>query len=583
MTIAVAELPDDVDALKAMVVAMAEQKALLEARTSHLQAANKTADERIATLTAIVRMLERSRYGTRSERLRGDALSDEQHAFVFDEIKTGMAAIEAELESAAEEKPKREPRPRKGFAAHLERVEIVIEPEMPAGCEELEKILIGEDVSERLDVTRAKFRVIVTRRPKYAYRNCDGVIQAPASPRIIESGIPTEALLAQIAVSKYADGLPLYRQEAIYARDQVELDRSLMAQWMGRVGFELQPLADYVLERIKQGERIFADETTLPTLAPGTGKTQKAWLWAYARDDRPFGGAGPPMVAYRFEDSRSGDCVAHHLSGFSGVLQVDGYAAYNRLAKGSGGNDGATLAACFAHVRRRFYELHVNESSHLATQTITIMAALWKVEEDVRGKDPATRVKARQEKSAAIVASLFELWETELPRLSGKSKLAEAIRYAKTRRSALERFLIDGRIEIDSNIVERHPAANNYSQERIVRWFRWRWSNLGDYRHTLADRKNERCRSTGLAHADPRAYRSRLAHLSDRQAHAVELQNLNGISYTLTLLLLFQLVFIRVSGRHRVADDHEGTPVGQPGEKFLVDVWDHVVAPRVWT
>ena len=145
----------------------------------------------------------------------------------------------------------------------------------------------------------AKFRVIVTRRPKYAYRNRDGVIQAPAPPHIIESGIPTEALLAQIAVSKYADGLPLYRQEAIYARDQVELDRSLMAQWMGKVGFELQPLADYVLERIKQGERVFADETTLPTLAPGSGKTQKAWLWAYARDDSPFGGAGPPMAGSR--------------------------------------------------------------------------------------------------------------------------------------------------------------------------------------------------------------------------------------------------------------------------------------------
>jgi transposase len=455
MTKAVAELPDDVDALKAMIVAMADQSALLEARNSHLEVVNKTADERIATLTAIVRMLERSRYGTRSERLRGAASSDEQHAFVFDEIKTGMAAVEAEIESATQVKPQRAPRPRKGFAIHLERVEIIIEPDIPAGCEGLEKVLIGEDMSERLDVMPAKFRVIVTRRPKYAYRNRDGVIQAPAPPHIVESGIPTEALLAQIAVSKYADGLPLYRQEAIYARDQVELDRSLMAQWMGKVGFELQPLADYVLERIKQGERVFADETTLPTLAPGSGKTQKAWLWAYARDDRPFGGAGPPMVAYRFEDSRSGDCVARHLAGFGGLLQVDGYAAYNRLTKGAGANEGVRLAACFAHVRRRFYELHVNESSRLATQTITIMAALWKVEEDIRGKDPATRVKARQEKSAAIVARLFELWETELPRLSGKSKLAEAIRYAIARRAALECFLSDGRVEIDSNIVER--------------------------------------------------------------------------------------------------------------------------------
>jgi transposase len=457
MTMAVAQLPDDVDALKAMIIAMAEQKALLEARSSHLEVVNKTADERIATLTAIVRMLERSRFGTRSERLRGATLSDEQHAFVFDEIKTGLAAIEAGLENAAQDRPKRAPRSRKGFAAHLERVEIVIEPETPADCEGLEKVQIGEDVSERLDVMRAKFRVIVTRRPKYAYRNRDGVIQAPAPPHLIEGGIPTEALLAQIAVSKYADGLPLYRQEAIYARDQVELDRSLMAQWMGKVGFELQPLADYVLERIKQGERVFADETTLPTLAPGSGKTQKAWLWAYARDDRPFGGAGPPMVAYRFEDSRSGDCVARHLAGYTGILQVDGYSAYTRLAKtGTGAsNETVTLAGCWAHLRRRFYELHLDGSSRLATQTVTTMAALWKIEGDIRGLAPAARMAARQQRSASIVAELFDLWEMELPRISGKSKLAEAIRYATSRRKVLEYFLIDGRVEIDSNIVER--------------------------------------------------------------------------------------------------------------------------------
>jgi transposase len=207
---------------------MADQRALLEARNDHLEVVSKTADERIATLTAIVSMLERSRYGTRSERLRGATLSDEHHAFVFDEINTGMATVEAELESTVQDKPKRAPRLRKGFAVHLEQVEIVLEPDVPADCEGLEKVFLGEDVSERLDVMPVKFRVIVTRRPKYAYRNRDGMIQAPAPPHIIESGIPTEALLAQIAVSKYADGLPLYRQEAIYARDQVELDRGRM-------------------------------------------------------------------------------------------------------------------------------------------------------------------------------------------------------------------------------------------------------------------------------------------------------------------------------------------------------------------
>ena len=463
MTTPSAELPPTLAEAHALILALAEERATIEAENSRiatevadLTAVNKAADARIAELMAMVKMFERALYGTRSERLRSDKPSEEQIAFVFDEIETGVAAVEAELEKAGgNSKSKDAPRLRKEFASHLERVEIVIEPETPAGCEGLEKVRIGEDVSARLDVTPAKFRVIVTRRPKYAYRNRDGVVQAPAPAHLIESGLPSEALLAQIAVSKYADGLPLYRQEAIYARDGVDLDRSLMAQWMGKVGFELQPLADYLMEKIKQGERIFADETTLPTLAPGTGKTQKAWLWAYARDDRPFGRAGPPMVAYRYEDSRSGECVERHLTGFAGILQVDGYAAYNRLARSAGADKGVILAACFAHVRRRFYELHVNESSRLATQTVTTMTTLWEIEEQVRGCDPATRLKARQERSAAIVAELFDLWARELPRLSGKSKLAEAIRYALSRRLALERFLTDGRIEIDSNTVER--------------------------------------------------------------------------------------------------------------------------------
>ena len=278
------QLPDDVDALKAMLLAMAAETALDKAAIAELKANNATADERIARLTSIIRMFERARYGKRSEKLRIDLLEDEQYAFVFDEIETGLAEIQAGLDKAkGKSAAQRPPRPRKGFAAHLERFEVVLEPEDLPGCEGLDKIKIGEDVSERLDVTPVKFRVIVTRRPKYTYRGRDGVIQASAPAHLIEAGIPTEALLAQVAVSKYADGLPLYRQQAIYARDGVELDRSLMAQWMGRLGFELAPLADYVLARIKQGERVFADETTLPTLAPGTGKVKTAWLWAYAR------------------------------------------------------------------------------------------------------------------------------------------------------------------------------------------------------------------------------------------------------------------------------------------------------------
>jgi transposase len=471
MVLPAPDLPDDVDALKAMVLSMAREQAASEARIAvaeariaaseaevvRLKAVEKSANERIANLTSILKVLQRAQHGTRSERLRL-AVNDEQVSFAFEEVETGVSEIRSELDRAVGNKPKRAPRPRKGFAAHLERIEEVIEPEIPTECEGLEKVLIGEDRSERLDVVPPKFRVIVTRRPKYAFRGRDGVVQALASAHIIESGLPTERLLAYIAVSKYADGLPLYRQEAIYLRDGVELSRSLMAQWMGHLGFELQMLADYVLERIKEGERVFADETSLPTLAPGSGKTRKAWLWAYARDDRPYGGTSPPMVVYRFEDSRGADCVARHLAGFSGILQVDGYSAYTNLAKArvkTGSNETVQLAGCWAHLRRKFYDLHINGVSQAATASVTAMSKLWEVEDEVRGKDAESRAALRQEKSAAIVASLFEQWGKELGKVSGKSKTAEAIRYALTRRQALERFLTDGRIEIDSNIVER--------------------------------------------------------------------------------------------------------------------------------
>ncbi len=407
-------------------------------------------------MTEILKELRRARYGRRSERLR--RIREDQHAFVFDELQIGIAAVESgtrqgrrrgqgETRAAAAQGLCRASRAdrrlhRAGDADEVARV--------------VEKVLIGEDVSERLDVIPAQFRVIVTHRPKYAYKGCgDGVFGAGTGPPRSRVAFRPRRFWPILPSPNMPTGCRSIARKPSLPASGVELDRTVMAPWMGKVGFELQPLADYVLERIKQAERIFADETRLPTLAPGTGKTKTAWLWAYARDDSPFGGASPPMVAYRFEDSRGGECVARHLEGYHGILQVDGYAAYNRLAQSAGANDGVTLAACFAHVRRKFYELHANGSSELATQTVTTMAKLWQIEDDLRGQAPEARVKARQENSATVVGNLFAIWEKELPRISGKSKLAEAIRYALARRSALERFLADGRIEINSNIVER--------------------------------------------------------------------------------------------------------------------------------
>lgn len=430
-------LPDDMDQLKSMVRAIAAQAPradALEREIVALTARNADADKRIKRLMQVLKAYDRARFGRRLEKL-GSATTDGedmQHAFVFEEIETRISALRTQVGKRPASNEKRPHRPRKGFPPHLERIEVVIEPEDFPEHADKRPVLIGEDVSERLDV-----------------------IQALAPTHLIESGLPTEALLAQIAVSKYADGLPLFRPEGIYARDGVDLDRRLMAQWMGRVGFELDMLADHVLGEVLKGDRVFADETSLPTLAPGAGRAKKAWLWAYARDDSTFGGSGPPMVAYRFEDSRSGECARRHLGGYRGILQVDGYAAYNSLMPKNGGNDGPLLAGCWAHSRRRFYELHAAGDSQVATVTVERMAKLWKLEADVRGQSPEVRVAARQGVSAPIVAELFTLWQQTLPRISGKSKLAEALRYAMTRRDVFERFLTDGRIELDSNIVER--------------------------------------------------------------------------------------------------------------------------------
>ena len=467
------ELPDDVDQLKALALealaradrfeaearlketdaqALRSQTLSLTAQVEDLTQTNAVAKAEIARLTSILKTLRRGRFGKSSEKLGADEA--EQQSFVFEEVETGIGEIDARLAAKSKGQPRKTPRDKPRFPSHLERVEEVLEPEIPPAFEGKEWVKIGEDESFRLDVVRARFRLIVTIRPKYAFKERCAILQAPAPEHIVEAGLPTEALLAQVAVSKYADGLPLYRQEAIYARDGVELSRSLMAQWMGAVGFHFEPLAAFVLARIREGERIFADETTLPTLDPGAGKTKTAWLWAYARDDTPFGGAGPPMVAYRFEDSRSGDCAARHLGDYRGILQCDGYSGYRRLARDPRAN-GLRLAGCWAHLRRRFFDLHANGESIVASATVEQMKFLWSVEDEARGLPPEARRAARRAASADIVQALFDLWERELPRISGKSKLAEAIRYARSHRAALLLFLDDGRVEIDSNIVER--------------------------------------------------------------------------------------------------------------------------------
>jgi hypothetical protein len=265
--------------------------------------------------------------------------------------------------------------------------------------------------------------------------------------------------VAQVLVCKYADHLPLYRQAQIYARQGIDLDRSTLVDWVGRAARHLRPVYDRLLQRLKASPKLFADETTAPVLDPGRGRTKTGQLWAYARDDRPWGGVDPPGVACVYAPDRKAERPAAHLAGFTGILQVDGNAGYRQLAEG--GN--VQLAFCWAHVRRRFYELAVAGPAPVASEALQRIAKLYAIESDIRGRSADTRRAVRQEKSRPILDELEAWLRVKLALISQKSKLAEAIRYALSHSKGLARFVDDGRIEIDSNVVERslRPIALN--------------------------------------------------------------------------------------------------------------------------
>lgn len=452
-----ADLPDDPDALRAIIIAHREERRTLNEQVVALKTAGAEADAEIARLTAIIAAFQRHRFGARSEKL------DEQLELAFEELDAALARVQAGLDAAVVRSGGTKPRKtnRGSLPAHLERVEQVVDVEDKAcACCGGDLHVIGEDVAERLDVVPATFRVLVTRRPRYGCRACEGaIVQAPAPPRIVEGGIPTEALIAHVVVAKYADHLPLYRQAQIYDRQGVHLDRSTLADWVGRAAWWLTPLRDHLLTELKRSSKLFADETTAPVLDPGRGRTKTGQLWAYARDDRPWGGADPPAVAYVYAPDRKAERPIEHLAGFKGTLQVDGYGGYAALAR----RGDVELAFCWAHVRRRFYDLAATGSSPIATEVLARIAKLYAVDADVRGQSPEARRATRQERSRAIVEDLRRFLDAKLAQLSRKSALAEAIRYALTRWDGLTRFLDDGRIELDSNSVERsiRPLALN--------------------------------------------------------------------------------------------------------------------------
>jgi transposase len=355
---------------------------------------------------------------------------------------------------------------------------------------------IGEDVAERLDVVPAQFRVLVVRRPKYACRRCAGtVVQAPAPPRLIEGGLPTEAVVAHAIVAKYADHHPLYRQAQIYARQGIDLDRSTLADWVGRGAWWLRPLHEKLLDELRVSTKLFADETTAPVLDPGRGRTKTGRLWAYARDDRPWRGPDPPAVAYVYAPDRKAERPAAHLRGFRGILQVDGYAGYRARA-----DVGLVeLALCWSHARRRFYEIAAAGPAPVATEALRRIGEFYAVEADIRGRSADERRAIRREKAKPLVDDLKPWMEAQLAAVSQKSTIAEAFRYALSRWQGLTRFLDDGRVEIDSNLVERAIRPLTLNRKNAL----FAGSDGGAGHWAILASLIETCKLNGL---DPQAY-----------------------------------------------------------------------------
>jgi len=474
----VAQLPDldqlDVEALKTLLIdrhnQMTEQRATLAAQHQTLQQLHaeldehrqklttqseylRTSNEQIAHLKLIIEKLRRTIFGKKSEKI---VVQLEQLELHLEELESTQAEKEAAVERVTPaEEPKARPR-RKPLSEHLPR-EVVTH--LPQGdcCPDCGGQLrqFGHDVTEQLEYIPESFKVIRHVRPKFACSGCDRVVEAPAPSRPIERGLAGPGLLAHVLVSKFADHLPLYRQSEIYARQGVEIERSTLAGWVGGASDLLSPLVDAIQKHVLAGSKLHADDTPIPVLAPGSGKTKTGRLWTYVRDDRPAGEDTAPAVWFAYSEDRKGEHPRQHLKDFKGGLQADAYAGFHHLY-----GDGAIYeVACWAHARRKFHEIHAIHASPTTTEALERIRDLYAIEDQIRGKPADLRLTIRQTRARPLLDDLQKWMEKTLRSLSSKSETAGAIRYALSRWRALTRYAEDGHLEIDNSAAERALRA----------------------------------------------------------------------------------------------------------------------------
>ena len=439
------ELPNDIESLKRLLHECSHERDLayeaLKIRTLEVE-----------KLKMQLMKLRRMQFGRSSEKLDREVAQLELAIEELEAIEVTVVPESAAGDTAASAQPGQKRKPaRRPLPDHLPRETIVHAP--PAACPACggQVRVLGQDNSEVLEYVPGHFKVIEHVRPKVSCRCCEAIHQAPPPDLPIERGRPGPGLLAHVLIGKYCDHLPLYRQAEIYAREGIDLSRSTMAGWVGRASFELRPLVMAIGAHVFSADKIHGDDTPVSVLAPGTGRTKTGRLWVYVRDDRASVGTAPPAAFYCYSVDRKGEHPRRHLRDFRGTLQADGYAGFNELYK-----SGETIeVACWAHVRRKFFDIHAANGSPLAHDALQRIGALYGVEDLVRGRAAHERHSVRQTRAGPLLADLERWFEATLLKISGKSELAGAIRYALSRWTALTRYRDDGHLEIDNNIAER--------------------------------------------------------------------------------------------------------------------------------
>jgi len=401
----------------------------------------------IDTLRGQIARLRRMQFGASSEKLGRE----------IEQLELALEELEAERDAPGPEMVDPgvavRPVPVRSLPGHLPREEVVHEPASGAcTCPDCGGALrpLGADAHEMLDIVPVRWRVVRNVRPKYSCRTCEKIVQAPTPVSAVARGKATFATLAHIVVSKFDHHLPLYRQAEMMAAQGLDIDRSTLAGWTRQAAALLDPIVSRIRDEVLKADKIHADDTPVPVLDPGRGKTATGRLWVYAVDDRASGGTAPRATWYRFTPDRTAAHPLTHLAGFRGFLQADAYAGYDGLYRG-----GATEIACWAHFRRKVFDLHERSPTPLTTDILERIGALYAVEAEVSGQPPDVRCRARQEKSRPLIDALREVLDAGLRRLSSRSDMAKAIVYGTKRWSVLSRFLDDGRLEIDNNIAER--------------------------------------------------------------------------------------------------------------------------------